>query len=89
MKSGLSTLETMNISISNLENNLIRWANPEALESRLPARDNWMLHRLDHTLIVLLVYVILILFGILFLYKRDTTPLLPRNKKEKLTVAKK
>jgi len=80
----------MNSVVNNLETTLIRWANPEALESRLPAKEDWMLHRLDHTLIVLLGYVIFILFGFLFLNNGEAHPFLPRDKrKAKLTVAEK
>jgi len=61
----------MNSVISNLETTLIRWGNPEALDVRLPAKEDWLLHRLDHTLLVLLGYLLFVLFGFLFLYNGD------------------
>jgi len=70
----------MNDIINDLEVALIRWGNPKALESRLPAEENWLLHRLDHTLLVLLAYVLFILFGFLFLYSRNNDKINPKLK---------
>jgi len=74
--------------IVDFEEALIRWGNPNALEKRLPKMDDWLLHRFDHALAVLMVYVVFILFGFLFLYDTKTNNQGPKRKK-KLTVAQK
>jgi len=58
----------MNAIIAPAEAALIHWANPNAGEGSLPVKESWLLHRLDHALIVLLVYVLFVLYGFLFLY---------------------
>jgi len=77
----------MNSVIKNLETTVIRWANPEAVNVRLPAQEDWLLYRLDHTLLVLSGYLIFVLFGFLFLYNRDGR--LIGSKKVKLSVGEK
>jgi len=78
----------MNDVIKDLEVALINWGNPKALATRLPATDNWLLHRLDHALIVVCTYVLFIIFGFVFLYSgegKNTNA----KRKPKLTVMQK
>jgi len=77
----------MNSVINNMETVLIRWANPEALDVRLPAQEDWLLHRLDQTLLVLMGYLLFVLFGFLFLNNGNKST--KRAPKGKLSVGEK
>merc|ERR1719233_655376 len=79
----------MNIYISNLEVALIHWGNPKAMEKRLPAEENWLLHRLDHALLVLGAYVLFIFFGYICSYCGKDDGISTKGKKPKLTVKQK
>jgi len=78
----------MNDYITNLEVALIRWGNPKAIEKRLPAEEDWLLHRLDHTLVVLSAYVLFIFFSFIILYSGKKDEKNPKPK-SRLTVKQK